>query len=164
LVTVEVLQVAIVCAGYESSFRSVTLVKSLLYHRRHAITMHFLMNIRITFVNLLYDIIVNRVERKFASCLYFTGLLCISVNVLFYNSSLFINRVSWIPNRHYSREYGLLKLTLTDIFPENLKKLSAFDGIADVKTPWSVFSFENFLPDLKVLLSDEPFPSCFIHR
>lgn len=35
---------AIVCAGYESSFRSVTLVKSLLYHRRHAITMHFVVD------------------------------------------------------------------------------------------------------------------------
>uniref|UniRef100_F1KY88 Glycosyltransferase-like protein n=2 Tax=Ascaris suum TaxID=6253 RepID=F1KY88_ASCSU len=140
----EVLQVAIVCAGYESSFRSVTLVKSLLYHRRHAITMHF---------------VVDDVAAQILPTLFDTWQLP-SVNVIFYNSSLFINRVSWIPNRHYSREYGLLKLALTDIFPENLKKVVVLDTdllfVEDIARLWAFWSQMNSAQALAVVenLSD----------
>ena len=34
------------------------------------------------------------------------------------------NEVSWIPNKHYSGVYGLLKLTLTKLLPETIGKVS----------------------------------------
>ena len=35
--------------------------------------------------------------------------------------------VSWIPNKHYSGIYGLLKLTLPKILPKNLEKTIVLD-------------------------------------
>ena len=35
--------------------------------------------------------------------------------------------VSWIPNKHYSGIYGLLKLTLPKILPKNLDKTIVLD-------------------------------------
>ncbi|KHN88693.1 Glycosyltransferase-like protein LARGE2 [Toxocara canis] len=140
----EVLQVAIVCAGYESSFRSVTLVKSLLYHRRQAIKMHF---------------VVDDVAAQILPTLFDTWQLP-SVEVLFYNSTSFINRVSWIPNRHYSREYGLLKLILTDIFPDSIKKVAVLDTdvlfVEDIARLWEFWSEMNSAQALAVVenLSD----------
>jgi glycosyltransferase-like protein LARGE len=35
--------------------------------------------------------------------------------------------VSWVPNKHYSGIYGLLKLTLPKILPDSLKKVIVLD-------------------------------------
>lgn len=35
----------------------------------------------------------------------------------------FVNRVSWVPNSHYSHNYGLIKLLLPDILHRNVEKV-----------------------------------------
>ena len=36
------------------------------------------------------------------------------------------NEVSWIPNKHYSGVYGLLKLILPRLLPETLEKVRSY--------------------------------------
>ena len=36
-------------------------------------------------------------------------------------------QVSWIPNKHYSGVYGLMKLTLPKTLPESLEKVIVLD-------------------------------------
>ena len=38
-----------------------------------------------------------------------------------------VDDISWIPNKHYSGIYGLLKLTLPKILPNNLDKTIVLD-------------------------------------
>ena len=49
------------------------------------------------------------------------------VRVDFYLSEPVIKDISWIPNKHYSGIYGLLKLTLPKILPQFLKKVIVLD-------------------------------------
>ena len=49
------------------------------------------------------------------------------VRVYFYLVDDVLNDVSWIPNKHYSGIYGLLKLTLPKILPSWLKKVIVLD-------------------------------------
>uniref|UniRef100_A0A0M3JTP4 Glycosyltransferase-like protein LARGE (inferred by orthology to a C. elegans protein) n=1 Tax=Anisakis simplex TaxID=6269 RepID=A0A0M3JTP4_ANISI len=106
----------------------VTLLKSLLYHRRNAITLH---------------LVVDDIAAKILPTLFRTWRLP-SVEVLFYDSSAFVNRVSWIPNRHYSKEFGLLKLTLADILASNVRKVVVLDTdllfVEDVSKLWQYWS------------------------
>ena len=46
-----------------------------------------------------------------------------------YPASRVLNLVDWIPNRHYSGVYGLLKLTLTQILPVELEKVRPTDSL-----------------------------------
>ena len=45
----------------------------------------------------------------------------------FYSSESVTDDVSWVPNKHYSGIYGLLKLTLPKILPDSLKKVIVLD-------------------------------------
>jgi len=51
--------------------------------------------------------------------------------------------VSWIPNKHYSGVYGLMKLTLPKILPESLKKVIVLDTdvtfATDIAELWRMF-------------------------
>lgn len=51
--------------------------------------------------------------------------------------------VSWIPNKHYSGIYGLMKLTLTKALPSNLSKVVVLDTditfATDIAELWAVF-------------------------
>lgn len=51
--------------------------------------------------------------------------------------------VSWIPNKHYSGIYGLMKLTLTKALPSNLSKVIVLDTditfATDIAELWAVF-------------------------
>jgi len=40
--------------------------------------------------------------------------------------------VSWIPNRHYSGVYGLMKLILPNILPSNLTKVQLNESYLNV--------------------------------
>ena len=66
------------------------------------------------------------------------------MQVSFYSSDKAIADVMWIPNRHYSGVYGLLKLTLTQILPEWLDRVIVVDCdvtfAVDVAELWSQFS------------------------
>ncbi|XP_030308318.1 LARGE xylosyl- and glucuronyltransferase 2 isoform X2 [Calypte anna] len=66
-----------------------------------------------------------------------------SVHVSFYNAEDLKPEVSWIPNKHYSGIYGLMKLTLTKALPSNLSKVIVLDTditfATDIAELWAVF-------------------------
>ena len=47
----------------------------------------------------------------------------ISVGVSFYPASSVNEDIDWIPNKHYSGIFGLMKLVLPKILPESLHKV-----------------------------------------
>lgn len=66
------------------------------------------------------------------------------MEVSFYLAEKSTSDVGWIPNKHYSGVYGLLKLTLPQLLPEWLDKVIVLDCdvtfAADVAELWAVFS------------------------
>ncbi|CAG0908962.1 unnamed protein product [Cyprideis torosa] len=61
----------------------------------------------------------------------------------FYSTAPLIPEVSWIPNKHYSGVYGLMKLLLPQVLPESLSKTIVMDTDVTVTTDiaelWSLF-------------------------
>lgn len=53
------------------------------------------------------------------------------------------SEVSWIPNKHYSGIYGLMKLVLTKTLPSNLERVIVLDTditfATDIAELWAVF-------------------------
>lgn len=53
------------------------------------------------------------------------------------------SEVSWIPNKHYSGIYGLMKLTLTKALPPDLRKVIVLDTditfATDIAELWGIF-------------------------
>ena len=101
----EILHIAIVCAGHNSSRSVVTVIKSLLFYRKHPLHFHFL---------------TNNETKEILDDLFKTWLLN-QVKISFYPISSVEDQVSWIPNKHYSGVYGLLKLTLPKILTSTPK-------------------------------------------
>ena len=60
-------------------------------------------------------------------CSVFDRISVISVKVSFYDLNTVVEQVEWIPNKHYSGVYGLLKLTLPNILPKWLTKIIVLD-------------------------------------
>ncbi|KAM6130832.1 xylosyl- and glucuronyltransferase LARGE2 [Pterocles gutturalis] len=123
----ELLHVAIVCAGHNASRDVVTLVKSILFHRKNPLHFHF---------------ITDSVAHQILQTL-FQSWMVPSVHVSFYNAEDLKPEVSWIPNKHYSGIYGLMKLTLTKALPSNLSKVIVLDTditfATDIAELWAVF-------------------------
>ncbi|NXX22174.1 LARG2 glucuronyltransferase, partial [Podargus strigoides] len=141
----ELLHVAIVCAGHNASRDVVTLVKSILFHRKNPLHFHF---------------ITDSVAHQILQTL-FQSWMVPSVHVSFYNADdlkagtrphfalsqpscvALQPEVSWIPNKHYSGIYGLMKLTLTKALPTNLSKVIVLDTditfATDIAELWAVF-------------------------
>ncbi|RMC00343.1 hypothetical protein DUI87_22951 [Hirundo rustica rustica] len=123
----ELLHVAIVCAGHNASRDVVTLVKSILFHRKNPLHFHF---------------ITDSVAHQILQTL-FQSWMVPSVHVSFYNADDLKAEVSWIPNKHYSGIYGLMKLTLTKALPSNLSKVIVLDTditfATDIAELWAVF-------------------------
>eukprot|EP00092_Neocalanus_flemingeri_P000772 GFUD01000821.1.p1 GENE.GFUD01000821.1~~GFUD01000821.1.p1 ORF type:complete len:719 (-),score=183.27 GFUD01000821.1:221-2377(-) len=126
----EAVHVAIVCAGTEASRTVVTLLKSILFYRRNPIHFHF---------------ISDKEARKILTHLTSTWRIP-QVKFRFYNAEDVVDDVSWIPNKHYSGVYGLLKLTLPKILPKNLEKVIILDTdvtfATDIGKLWTIF--QNF--------------------
>jgi len=126
----EVVHVAIVCAGTEASRTVVTLLKSILFYRRNPLQFHF---------------ISDKQARKILTHLTSTWKIP-QVKFRFYNAEDVVDDVSWIPNKHYSGVYGLLKLTLPKILPKTLEKVIILDTdvtfATDIGKLWILF--ENF--------------------
>ncbi len=63
--------------------------------------------------------------------------------VSYYNISSVEDDVSWVPNKHYSGIYGLLKLTLPKVLPISLSKVIVLDTdvtlAADISLLWKHF-------------------------
>ncbi|XP_059705405.1 xylosyl- and glucuronyltransferase LARGE2 isoform X1 [Haemorhous mexicanus] len=123
----ELLHIAIVCAGHNASRDVVTLVKSILFHRKNPLHFHF---------------ITDSVAHQILQTL-FQSWMVPSVQVSFYNADDLKPEVSWIPNKHYSGIYGLMKLTLTKALPSNLSKVIVLDTditfATDIAELWAVF-------------------------
>lgn len=71
------------------------------------------------------------------------------MNLSFYSADESTQEVAWIPNKHYSGLYGLLKLTLTTLLPQWLDRVIVLDTdltfASDVANLWAVF--DSFEPD-----------------
>ncbi|XP_069821440.1 xylosyl- and glucuronyltransferase LARGE2 [Dendropsophus ebraccatus] len=123
----ELIHVAIVCAGHNSSRDVVTLVKSILFHRRNPLHFH---------------LITDSVAHRILGNLFQTWMVP-SLQISFYNASDLKPEVSWIPNKHYSGIYGLMKLTLTKTLPSDLTKVIVLDTditfATDIAELWAIF-------------------------
>uniref|UniRef100_A0A8C9R277 LARGE xylosyl- and glucuronyltransferase 2 n=1 Tax=Scleropages formosus TaxID=113540 RepID=A0A8C9R277_SCLFO len=123
----ELIHVACVCAGHNASRDVVTLVKSILFHRRNPLHFHF---------------ITDAVAHQILSSL-FQSWMVPSVQVSFYDAEELKSNVAWIPNKHYSGIYGLMKLTLTKALPSNLTKVIVLDTditfATDIAELWAIF-------------------------
>lgn len=123
----EVIHVACVCAGHNASRDVVTLVKSVLFHRRNPLHFHF---------------ITDSVAHQILSAL-FESWMVPSVQVSFYDAEQLKSEVSWIPNKHYSGIYGLMKLTLTKALPADLSQVIVLDTditfATDIAELWGIF-------------------------
>ncbi|XP_024082515.1 LARGE xylosyl- and glucuronyltransferase 1-like [Cimex lectularius] len=124
----EVIHIAIVCAGYNSSRSVVTLIKSILFYRKNPLYFHM---------------ISDSVAQVILQTLFNTWAVP-QVDVQFYLADNVINDVSWIPNKHYSGVYGLMKLTLPKVLPENLNKVIVLDTdvtfATNIAELWKLFS------------------------
>lgn len=71
-----------------------------------------------------------------------TSLL--TVEVSFYLTDNLAADVSWVPNKHYSGVFGLMKLTLNKALPQALKKVIVLDTditvATDIAELWNLFS------------------------
>uniref|UniRef100_A0AAQ4NVL0 LARGE xylosyl- and glucuronyltransferase 1 n=1 Tax=Gasterosteus aculeatus aculeatus TaxID=481459 RepID=A0AAQ4NVL0_GASAC len=123
----ETIHVAIVCAGYNASRDVVTLVKSVLFHRRNPLHFHF---------------ITDSIAQQILSSLFHTWMVP-AVKVDFYDADELKSEVSWIPNKHYSGIYGLMKLVLTKTLPSDLQRVIVLDTditfATDIAELWAVF-------------------------
>ncbi|KAL1781324.1 LARGE xylosyl-and glucuronyltransferase 1, partial [Sigmodon hispidus] len=123
----ETIHVAIVCAGYNASRDVVTLVKSVLFHRRNPLHFH---------------LIADSIAEQILAMLFQTWMVP-AVRVDFYNADELKSEVSWIPNKHYSGIYGLMKLVLTKTLPANLERVIVLDTditfATDIAELWAVF-------------------------
>uniref|UniRef100_A0A8C2ZMK1 LARGE xylosyl- and glucuronyltransferase 2 n=1 Tax=Cyclopterus lumpus TaxID=8103 RepID=A0A8C2ZMK1_CYCLU len=123
----ELIHVACVCAGHNATRDVVTLVKSVLFHRRNPLHFHF---------------ITDTVANQILSAL-FQSWMVPSVQVSFYDADELKSEVSWIPNKHYSGIYGLMKLTLTKALPADLSKVIVLDTditfATDIAELWGIF-------------------------
>uniref|UniRef100_A0A3P8XJH9 LARGE xylosyl- and glucuronyltransferase 2 n=1 Tax=Esox lucius TaxID=8010 RepID=A0A3P8XJH9_ESOLU len=127
LFSVQLIHVACVCAGHNASRDVVTLVKSILFHRRNPLHFHF-----------ITDAVANQILS-----LLFQSWMVPSVQVSFYDADELKSEVSWIPNKHYSGIYGLMKLTLTKALPSDLTKVIVLDTditfATDIAELWAIF-------------------------
>ncbi|XP_043961051.1 LARGE xylosyl- and glucuronyltransferase 2 [Gambusia affinis] len=123
----ELIHVACVCAGHNASRDVVTLVKSVLFHRRNPLHFHF-----------ITDSVASRILGSL-----FRSWMVPSVQVSFYDAEELKSEVSWIPNKHYSGIYGLMKLTLTKALPADLAKVIVLDTditfATDIAELWGIF-------------------------
>lgn len=123
----EVLQVAIVCAGHNASRSVVTLVKSVLFYRKNPLHFHF----------------VSDAAAHLVLQTLFRSWNVPAVEVSFYLADNLQGEVSWIPNKHYSGVYGLMKLVLPRALPETLDKVIVLDTditfASDIAELWRIF-------------------------
>lgn len=68
----------------------------------------------------------------------------ISADVSFYLADNVVSDVSWIPNKHYSGVYGLMKLTLPKVLPDTLQRVIVLDTdvtfATDIAELWRMFT------------------------
>ncbi|KAM7085021.1 xylosyl- and glucuronyltransferase LARGE2 isoform 4-T5 [Molossus nigricans] len=124
----ELLHVAIVCAGHNSSRDVVTLVKSMLFYRKNPLHLH---------------LVTDTVAKNILETLFHTWMVP-AVWVSFYDADELKPKVSWIPNKHYSGLYGLMKLVLPGVLPPALARVVVLDTdvtfASDIAELWALFA------------------------
>uniref|UniRef100_A0A8C8ZE89 LARGE xylosyl- and glucuronyltransferase 2 n=1 Tax=Prolemur simus TaxID=1328070 RepID=A0A8C8ZE89_PROSS len=124
----ELLHVAIVCAGHNSSREVITLVKSMLFYRKNPLHLH---------------LVTDAVARNILETLFHTWMVP-AVRVSFYDTEKLKPQVSWIPNKHYSGLYGLMKLVLPGALPPGLARVVVLDTdvtfASDIAELWALFA------------------------
>lgn len=122
------IHVAIVCGGYNSSRSVVTLIKSILFYRKNPLHFHFISD---SVAQLILKTLVKTWNVP-------------HVSVSFYSTENLENDVSWIPNKHYSSVFGLMKLVLPKALPNELEKVIVLDTdvtfTTDILELWKIFS------------------------
>nr|KAF6437842.1 LARGE xylosyl- and glucuronyltransferase 2 [Molossus molossus] len=114
----ELLHVAIVCAGHNSSRDVVTLVKSMLFYRKNPLHLH---------------LVTDTVAKNILETLFHTWMV-----------PAVWPKVSWVPNKHYSGLYGLMKLVLPGVLPPALARVVVLDTdvtfASDIAELWALFA------------------------
>ena len=128
----EPVEVAFTCFEIPSNSQLVLAINSMLYFSKTTIHLHIIGD------DLTTKTVRDLLRRKHR------------VSATFYSlPRRFKSRfISWIPNSHYSKHYGLIKLFLSEILPENLTKIVVLDTDvvfnADINDLWRLFSmFDN---------------------
>ncbi|XP_043466323.1 LARGE xylosyl- and glucuronyltransferase 2-like isoform X4 [Leptopilina heterotoma] len=123
------IHIAMVCAGYNSTFNVVTTVKSIVFYRSVPLHFHFL---------------VDEISKRTLKVLFDTWNIP-NVYHTYYKIENWVHQVSWIPNKHYSGVYGLLKLVLPEIIHES--KIIVLDAdltvLNDISLLWKRFNYFN---------------------
>lgn len=124
----EVIHIAIVCAGYNATRSVVTVIKSILFYRKNPLNFYF---------------ISDEVGQKVLRNLFDTWQVpAIKVNYHLADAKL-RSEVNWVPNKHYSGDYGLMKLILPKILPDTLQKVIVLDTdialATDIGDLWKLF-------------------------
>ncbi|CAI9725108.1 LARGE xylosyl- and glucuronyltransferase 1-like [Octopus vulgaris] len=121
----EIIHVAIVCAGHNATRDVVTLIKSILFYRKNPLHFHF-----------ISDSVAHLILQKL-----FKTWNVAEVQVSFYSANEIKPEIAWIPNKHYSGVYGLMKLTLPKLLP--LEKVIVLDTditfATDIADLWKIF-------------------------
>ncbi|XP_065835196.1 xylosyl- and glucuronyltransferase LARGE2s-like [Oscarella lobularis] len=125
----EVVHVAIVAAGYGTSREVATiLIKSILFYRQNPLHFHF-----------MSDESGRRTLRTLFRTWHLPG-----VAVSFYDTASVQAQVEWVPNKHYSGIFGLMKLMLPNVLPKNLTKVIVLDTdltfASDIAELWVQFN------------------------
>ncbi|XP_062582087.1 xylosyl- and glucuronyltransferase LARGE1-like [Saccostrea cucullata] len=125
----EEIHVAIVCSGHKSTRDVVTLIKSVLFYRKNPLHFHF---------------ISDTMAQVILTYLFETWNVP-DVKISFYHADKVKEDIEWIPNKHYSGIYGLLKLVLPKILSASLEKVIVLDTdvsfATDIAELWKMFSF-----------------------
>ncbi|KAF6771550.1 hypothetical protein AHF37_10193 [Paragonimus kellicotti] len=163
-----VIHLSLVIGGARSTLQAVTLMKSLFYH--HSSPQLDIKNnthlevpsngvISQHYQHLHLHLIVERMAYQSLSTLLDSWNLpglCFS----FYQVEKYLEHVVWIPTNHYSGIYGLVKIILTEILPQNLEKVIFLDCDllmnADISQLWA--HFDHFLSKQVIGLAENQSP------
>ncbi|XP_036349596.2 xylosyl- and glucuronyltransferase LARGE2 isoform X2 [Ochotona princeps] len=88
-------------------------------------------------------LVTDAVARNILEMLFHTWMVP-AIQVSFYAADLLKPQVAWIPNKHYSGVYGLMKLVLPAILPANLTRVIVLDTdvtfASDIAELWALFA------------------------
>ncbi|KAF8375179.1 hypothetical protein PRIPAC_81608, partial [Pristionchus pacificus] len=99
--------IVIVVGGHTTCYDALPLFKSILYHHRGPLVFH---------------IITDAESRQVLPAMFDTWKLP-SVRYALYDMDPYRSRVDWVPNKHYSAIYGLIRLTIPDMLPVDVKEV-----------------------------------------